>query len=370
MEPIESPGTQDVQVEPEGVGVSNDFPFFLRVVCGTFIAVAPPFCFFFYPGGQRPSWQGEENVFSKLMLEAGQFFPLFPLLAWTIVSGVYFCFDPDKAEKSRAVQTGIAGGIPMGFLVSWLLYHDLLTWLLVGAGIAGLAISIAGFCRSIRAGVYLSIIYVVVCAVVLVSIYGFDDAYGMIRHPFAIPLFALALNLYVSPFCFLLCYIYFLVLLLRWRFLLSSIIGVRWIVMWGIGFVACYGLAYRRTMEALSRLPEVKPEDCFLATAGAQGHPWLVRSWEWKTKSGATRVNRQLALLKAGEMVIQATSPRTHALMRRIYNRYGPPLAAKVRHPLVADALYLALKPIEWTVALVLAVAFPAVKAAAQRLYR
>ena len=62
----------------------------------------------------------------------------------------------------------------------------------------------------------------------------------------------------------------------------------------------------------------------------------------------AFRINRQLAYLKCGELAIRALAPGVHRRMRAIYDAIGPWLARRLRHPLAADAGYLALKPCEW----------------------
>jgi hypothetical protein len=45
---------------------------------------------------------------------------------------------------------------------------------------------------------------------------------------------------------------------------------------------------------------------------------------------------------------LAASLPRLHAAIRAAYDRLGPPLAARLRHPLAADLAYLMLKPAEW----------------------
>jgi len=114
-------------------------------------------------------------------------------------------------------------------------------------------------------------------------------------------------------------------------------------------WLAAYGAALAYAIIQASRLyrdlPETHPS-CYVATAAARGHPRLVKSW--RVKGG--RVNAQLIWLKRGELALARLAPRVHRRLRRAYDRVGPAVAARMRHPLAADAAYLSLKPLEWAV--------------------
>lgn len=103
--------------------------------------------------------------------------------------------------------------------------------------------------------------------------------------------------------------------------------------------------------HALSRLPITQaPGDChYLCTVAAQGHPRLVRPYRFGRRRGETiLVNRQLAVANAFEDLLHARWPRFGAFARRTYDRLGWPVSRWIRHRLVADAVYLAMKPAEW----------------------
>ena len=103
--------------------------------------------------------------------------------------------------------------------------------------------------------------------------------------------------------------------------------------------------------HALSRIPiTYPPADChYLCTVAAQGHPNLVRPYRLGTRRGETIVvNRQLAVANAFEDLLHARWPRFGAFARRIYDRLGLPVSRWIRHRLVADVVYLGMKPAEW----------------------
>jgi hypothetical protein len=125
------------------------------------------------------------------------------------------------------------------------------------------------------------------------------------------------------------------------------------LALWLASFAAALAVALVEASRLYRELPEHPPGDCYVATAAARGHPRLVRSWV----AGGRRVNAQLIRLKALELALARTAPRLHAAARAIYDRAGPALAARIRHPLAADLAYLSLKPAEWTARALLAAA-------------
>jgi hypothetical protein len=93
-----------------------------------------------------------------------------------------------------------------------------------------------------------------------------------------------------------------------------------------------------------------------VASAAANGHPGFVKSETVSAADGRrVRVNRQLRVLKAGELAMRAVAPGLHRGLRRMYDVVAPPIARRLRNPYLADAAYLLLKPAEWAAAWVLA---------------
>jgi hypothetical protein len=122
------------------------------------------------------------------------------------------------------------------------------------------------------------------------------------------------------------------------------------VMTWLAAYFAAWRFAVHSAVKAYAALPVDPPNHaCYIATAAAAGHPRLVRSYEIVTASGEMRrINSQLATLKCGELALRQSLPRVHHVLRRIYDRVGPPLARRIRNPWLADIAYLTLKPLEW----------------------
>ena len=97
-------------------------------------------------------------------------------------------------------------------------------------------------------------------------------------------------------------------------------------------------------------LPVEEPERCFVVSAAAHGHPWLVGSWEHPELGKP--VNLQWERYKRFEAALQARFPGAHRRLRRIYAHIGPPVAIAIQgRPWAADLVHLALRPGEVLVA-------------------
>lgn len=93
-------------------------------------------------------------------------------------------------------------------------------------------------------------------------------------------------------------------------------------------------------------LPVEQPENCFVVSAAASGHPWLVRSWEHPHLGKP--VTRQWERFKRFEHALQERLPALHRRARRLYAIVGPPLAVLIQdRPWAADLVYLGLRPLE-----------------------
>jgi len=122
----------------------------------------------------------------------------------------------------------------------------------------------------------------------------------------------------------------------------------------GPGVVASLIAKFYAAQRLFDSLPDVEPHRCFIVTAAASGHPWLVGSRP-DLRTGL-RENRQLRRMRAFESLLQSLAPRFHRRLRQVYNIVGPVVANRIRTPLAADAIYLALKPLEWAAILVVRV--------------
>jgi len=126
---------------------------------------------------------------------------------------------------------------------------------------------------------------------------------------------------------------------------------------WIAAYLAAWRAAVVLMLQAYTQLPTEPPDNCYIATAAARGHGRFVGSHRVLCRDGSTRrVNMQLAYFKCGEIALQATLPGFHRAIRHAYDTLGPRLARWLVHPLAADAVYLALKPLEWLTRAALAV--------------
>lgn len=118
---------------------------------------------------------------------------------------------------------------------------------------------------------------------------------------------------------------------------------------WLGAFLGACRWAIERSLEEYAKLPVEQSGGCYVASAAAHGHRALVGAQEIIAADGTVvRVNRQLRILKAGELALRALAPAFHRLLRCIYDALGPALARRLSNAWLADLAYLSLKPAEW----------------------
>jgi hypothetical protein len=130
--------------------------------------------------------------------------------------------------------------------------------------------------------------------------------------------------------------------------------------LWGILAGSGVEFAIARMNELYRALPEPRPSggDCYLVTVAARGDPRLTGAVPVRLRDGRSMlVSRQLRRFKAFEIVLMAVAPGFHRALRAVYDRVGPPLAARMG-PRAATVLHLLFKPIEVAIALVLRALF------------
>lgn len=91
------------------------------------------------------------------------------------------------------------------------------------------------------------------------------------------------------------------------------------------------------------------PGNChYLCTVAARGHRWLVRPERLGVRGGeAIVVNRQLAVANAFEDLLHTAGPARPPRARHL-RRPRAPGDRLIRWRLVANVIYLAMKPAEW----------------------
>jgi hypothetical protein len=154
----------------------------------------------------------------------------------------------------------------------------------------------------------------------------------------------------------------------KWRFTLAQLLAL---ATWLAAHLGAWRFSFLVMLEHYSKLPTTPPEGCFVCSAAAKGHAWVVGGEQYVSPDGIVyQVNDQLRTLKAFELLMLSLSPRCHRACRWVYDRLGPRLAARLGHPILADVAYVALKPAEWFARACLCLALPGRREVIYRLYR
>ncbi len=102
-------------------------------------------------------------------------------------------------------------------------------------------------------------------------------------------------------------------------------------------------------LSAKTPPPSVYYDGHYLCTVGARGHKKLVKPIRYGVRHGHTVVcNRQLLVANAFEELISEKLPRTHKIIRKIYDTYGYPIAKHIKSPFSADVIYILMLPLHF----------------------
>ena len=324
---------------------------FLRLAWAFAGVILPMICFAIgYP--DQPAWQsGRVKDYAALLMSHQASLPLYPILIGSVVSLALLALRPARFAKNGWVWLGILGGVVLA-VEYWLLFQaamgDLGTrwWLpkrcFLALFLSAIAVAVPWFGGAwIIWGIgRLSTKYKVaaITALGLILLIGLPNAAVLsliCSTPWAVAAYGSAAVWLVrqrkTPYL---------------RFTLAQLLAaVTWL---SVNF-ALWRTAFQLMLVKYASLPLQPPHDCFVCSAAARGHRWIVRSEPYLCDDGKVYVaNDQLRTLKAFELMIAVLSPALHRAMRRGYNRVGPLLAAALSHPLAADAAYFTLKPLEW----------------------
>ena len=101
---------------------------------------------------------------------------------------------------------------------------------------------------------------------------------------------------------------------------------------------------------SLKEAPQnIEYDEHYLCTVAAGGHRKLVKPVRKGIRHGhEVIVNRQLCIANAFEQILEEKTPRFHKLVRRVYDRYGFPVARLIKSKWIADIIYILMKPLEW----------------------
>ena len=101
---------------------------------------------------------------------------------------------------------------------------------------------------------------------------------------------------------------------------------------------------------SLKEAPQnIEYDEHYLCTVAAGGHKKIVKPVRKGIRHGhEVIVNRQLCIANAFEQILEEKTPRFHKLVRGVYDRYGFPVARLIKSKLIADIIYIMMKPLEW----------------------
>lgn len=87
----------------------------------------------------------------------------------------------------------------------------------------------------------------------------------------------------------------------------------------------------------------------YLCTVAAKGNPEFVKPIFLGKRNGKTIiVNRQLQIANAFEELVRDISPKSHKLIRALYDKYGYNLSRKINNSYSSTITYFLMKPLEW----------------------
>jgi hypothetical protein len=355
-------------IVPESIG--------LRVIYGLATILLPVFLFLSTKEGSffQPEWQdGRFESYLELMIGGPASFYFYPMLGYSMVCMGWLLLNPHRANKFF-IRFGIYTGIVLALHYSLLLLSFDLFPLVLGFFAIWVIIVPLLFkwyrkflasktYQQHRKG-YIRLTYLFGILAVISSVIYFEKS--------QVVLFLAIASLFTAGPA--ICLSIFLIISERMykKYDRPSKINI-WekigIFAWASAYLVAWRYSILKAIELYNQLP-TSPPDCYIATAAAEGHPAVVRSWSVDlTEGGHMRVNAQLRYLKAAEISLKTISPNIHRHCRTWYDRYGRALANRLTTSIRANLAYLGLKPLEWVARIVLRWLLPDEKGIIQKLY-
>ena len=348
----------------------------LPVICHALTVFGPP---------QDPTWQSgalSDKLAFLLSFDSG--WPVLPFLAFSVICLALVVFAEPRFGNQRVVRFGVFSGVPVS---AW---YAVIFSLTVGGLESGVGFLLYGF-GSVGAIVvgwlaFQLLLWIrrklrirwwtVICVVtplLLMAWLGsaaYTSRHAESRREFGEEfLEALMVNL-AGPFVGFLfislifstywCFSVYLGMSFRLALLFPGVLRFRLaemmlVLTWFAGLLAAWRWAIVLSLAEYAKLPVTAPETCYIASTAAKGHPRVVHSRPVQVHNGGgTRVNDQLATLKAGELAIRALMPGCHRRIRQVYDWLGPVIARRLQRYGMVEAGYYGLKPAEWLVSLAL----------------
>ncbi|MCP4411257.1 MAG: hypothetical protein GY808_01600 [Gammaproteobacteria bacterium] len=324
-----------------------------------------------FDGNFGPEWQsGKFSDYTGIMFEGTVSRIFYPFLAYSIISMFFLLVSPLRFSKYFIVRLGIYSGIILSLQYAILLsisYHNTAFYGFVAVGIL-LPFGIKWIhSRSIeKFGLKITWFIIIGLVLCFLLIYFISDLFqpGSILFP--------ALMIFITgPFWCLIIATLVSIRLLR-TYELSRQYHIKHslgILVWLVSFIGAWRIAVLKTLEVYASLPTSSP-DCYIATAAAKGHPRFVKSKPVATGDNRTvQINIQVKNFKCAELALMTVFPGGHKICRRLYDCVGTRLAHIVTHPILADMVYVSLKPIEWSFRTIMRIFIPNIDEFVHQIY-
>ena len=312
-------------------------------------------------------WQsGKIDMYASLLLEEYSLLPFMPLLIFSMVAMTASCFYP-KSLKWPAIRVGIYGGGILSIQYLLLIVFATSFFTFAAAVVVGPALALVTYVaaklmpRARRIAIWQIMLLTAVVAAFAAGIAAMQQDVQNIGRGGAMNILLMAIfwTLVATPLLNCISYVRASVGLLR----APEVEGDRskdqlqiWSLCsaWLLGFGASWKFSLDAMLAEYAKLPTVEPQ-CYVSAAAAHGHPRFVGVARIATEAAASDllpaypINLQMCRLKFLEFALAAAFPRVHRWVRWTYNALGPRAAAVCRSNVwLADASYVALKPLEW----------------------
>lgn len=331
-----------------------------RRIVALFAGVLLPIAAFGLGIALTPEWQSKSmGSYISMLLTPFATWPFWPFIVYSMICLV-LVLCKREAPKRFAIRFGLYLGILWSLQYMIILpfgmkgegFHPILV-MIYGVIATLLPISIPFLFKKLPSPIRRVILYcliVLILAGVLVGVILGGEEFLHI----ALIGFPIIASLVASPFwCFT---VYLLMSIYAYRRSEDAklLVALKYKILIGFGAILVYAGAWWLSIHSMlaeyAKLP-TEPPDCYIATAAAKGHRRFVKSEDVVHANGKVmRVNAQLRYLKCGELMIKALFPRLHKLIRLLYDTVGPLLARCLARPVLADVVYILLKPAEWFV--------------------
>lgn len=340
----------------------------VRILYGLFVIVMPIFSFSMIRV-MKPEWQsGKLSDYAILFLfpEASLF--LLPLLAYSIICYLLVLIDPARFASKFPVRFGIYTGVLLAlhYSIAILLSFEPSAWFfpLAIAWISPILFlrlypwAVKKWNIKLLGRVFAGLLAVLALISMVVSQNVFS--------PFFTGLILLVI---VAPFWSFLLSVQAAIWLIKNHESKITILRGLSVGVWLAAYVGALRFNILKMYELYAALPP-QPPDCYIATAAAKGHPRIVGSQSVRLTNGKfMQINSQLQRLKSVELALLATSPKSHKLIRKIYDVAGKKLAAHIQNPLLADVAFFFLLPVELISFAALKMIIPEIKSISKKMY-